>query len=118
MIKDGLFEKFPMDSVYGLHNWPSIPAGFFGIGAGPIMAAADIFELTINGKGGHAAMPDQCIDPIFIASQVISAFQSIPSRKTHPLDSVVLSISQIQAGDTFSIIPDMAKMSPQRQSSK
>ena len=111
MIKDGLFEKFPMDSVYGLHNWPSIPAGIFGVGAGPIMAAADLFELTINARGGHAAMPDQCIDPIIIASQVINAFQSIPSRKTHPLDSVVLSITQIQAGDTFNIIPDSVKMS-------
>jgi len=110
MIKDGLFEKFPMDSVYGLHNWPSMPAGTFGVCSGPIMAAADIFELTINARGGHAAMPDQCIDPIFIASQVISSFQSIPSRKTHPLDSVVLSITQIQAGDTFNIIPDSVKM--------
>ena len=110
MIKDGLFEKFPMDSVYGLHNWPSMPAGTFGVCSGPIMAAADIFELTINARGGHAAMPDQCIDPIFIASQVISAFQSIPSRNTHPLDSVVLSITQIQAGDSFNIIPDTVKM--------
>jgi len=110
MIKDGLFKKFPMDSVYGLHNWPSMPAGIFGVGSGPIMAAADIFELTINARGGHAAMPDQCIDPIFIASQVISALQSIPSRETHPLDSVVLSITQIQAGDTFNIIPDTVRM--------
>ena len=111
MIKDGLFEKFPMDSVYGLHNWPNIPAGIFGIGAGPIMAAADTFDLTINGKGGHAAMPDQCKDPIFIASQVLSAFQAIPSRKTHPLDSVVISITKIQAGDTYNIIPDSLEMS-------
>ena len=111
MIKDGLFEKFPMDSVYGLHNWPNIPAGIFGIGSGPIMAAADTFDLTINGKGGHAAMPDQCIDPIFIASQVLNAFQAIPSRETHPLDSVVISITKIQAGDTYNIIPDSVKMS-------
>ncbi len=110
MIEDGLFENFPMDSVYGLHNWPSMPTGFFGIGNGPIMAAADTFDLTINGKGGHAAMPNQCIDPIFVASQVITGFQSIPSRKTHPLDSVVISITQIKAGDTYNIIPDYVKM--------
>ena len=110
MVKEGLFEKFPMDSVYGLHNWPSMAAGVFGVGAGPIMAAADLFDLTINGKGGHAAMPDQCIDPIFIASQVVSAIQSISSRQTHPLDSVVISITQISAGDTYNIIPDSVKM--------
>jgi len=110
MIKEGLFEKFPMDSVYGLHNWPSMPEGIFGVGSGPIMAAADLFDLTINGKGGHAAMPDQCIDPIFIASQVVSAIQAISSRQTHPLDSVVISITQIKAGDTYNIIPDSVKM--------
>ncbi|MCH2265050.1 MAG: M20 family metallopeptidase [SAR324 cluster bacterium] len=110
MIKEGLFEKFPVDSVYGLHNWPGMPAGTFGVGAGPIMAAADLFDLTINGRGGHAALPDQCIDPIVIAAQVVSALQTITSRNTHPVDSVVISVTQIHAGDAYNVIPDSVRM--------
>jgi hippurate hydrolase len=110
MIKEGLFEMFPVDSVYGLHNWPGMPAGIFGVGSGPIMASVDTFDLTINGRGGHAAMPDQCIDPIVIASQVVSALQTIPSRNTHPVDSVVISVTQIHAGDAYNVIPDSVQM--------
>ena len=110
MIKEGLFEMFPVDSVYGLHNWPGMPAGIFGVGSGPIMASVDTFDLTINGRGGHAAMPDQCIDPILIASQVVSALQSIPSRNTHPVDSVVISVTQIHAGDAYNVIPVSVQM--------
>ncbi|MBL4824935.1 MAG: amidohydrolase [SAR324 cluster bacterium] len=110
MIKEGLFEKFPVDSVYGLHNWPGMPAGTFGVGAGPIMAAADLFDLTINGRGGHAALPDQCIDPIVIAAQVVSTLQTITSRNTHPVDSVVISVTQIHAGDAYNVIPDSVRM--------
>ena len=106
MLKEGLFDKFPMDSVYGLHNWPGMPAGFFGIGTGPMMASADFFDLTIIGRGGHAAMPEHCIDPIIVASHVISALQTIPSRNTHPVDSVVISVTKIHAGDAYNIIPD------------
>ena len=111
MIKEGLFNKFPMQSVYGLHNWPSMPAGYFGIGSGPMMAAADFFDLEIIGRGGHAAMPDNCSDPIVIAAQVISSLQSICSREIHPLDSVVISVTKIHAGDAYNIIPDVLKMS-------
>ncbi len=110
MIKEGLFEMFPVDSVYGLHNWPGMPAGTFGVGSGPIMAAADMFDLTINGRGGHAALPDQCIDPIVVASQVVSALQTITSRNTHPVDSVVISVTQIHAGDAYNVIPDSVQM--------
>ena len=110
MIKEGLFEMFPVDSVYGLHNWPGMPAGTFGVGSGPIMAAADMFDLTINGRGGHAALPDQCIDPIVVASQVVSALQTITSRNTHPVDSVVISVIQIHAGDAYNVIPDSVRM--------
>ena len=106
MIKEGLFEMFPVDSVYGLHNWPDMPAGIFGVGSGAIMAAQDSFDLTINGCGGHAALPDQCIDPIVIASQVVSALQIIPSRNTHPVDSLVISVTQIHSGDAYNVIPD------------
>ena len=110
MIKEGLFEMFPADSVYGLHNWPEMPAGIFGVGSGPIMAAADNFDLIINGLGGHAAMPDKCIDPIVIASQVVNALQSIPSRNTHPVDSLVISVTQIHSGDAYNVIPDSVTM--------
>ena len=110
MIKEGLFEMFPVDSVYGLHNWPGMPAGTFGVGSGPIMAAADMFDLTINGHGGHAALPDQCIDPIVVASQVVSALQTITSRNTHPVDSVVITVTQIHAGDAYNVIPDSVQM--------
>ena len=110
MLQEGLFEKFPVDSVYGLHNWPGMEPGFFGVGAGPIMAAADVFDLTVFGRGGHAALPDQCVDPIVVAAQIVSALQTIPSRTTHPVDSVVISVTQINAGDTHNIIPDSARM--------
>ena len=110
MIKDGLFKKFPMESVYGLHNWPGMPAGHFGIGKGAVMAAADFFDLEIIGVGGHAAMPNNCIDPIVLTAQVISALQSISSRETNPLDSVVISITQVHSGDAYNIIPDSVKM--------
>ncbi len=110
MLQEGLFEKFPVDSVYGLHNWPGMEPGYFGVGAGPIMAAADVFDLTVFGRGGHAALPDQCVDPIVAASQIVSALQTIPSRNTHPVDSVVISVTQIHAGDTHNIIPDSARM--------
>ena len=110
MVKEGLFEKFHVDSVYGMHNWVGLEAGHFGVGVGPIMAAADTFDLIINGKGGHAAMPHQCIAPIIVASQVLTALQSISSRNTHPVDSLVISVTQIHAGDAYNIIPDTVKM--------
>ena len=110
MLQEGLFEKFPVDSVYGLHNWPGMEPGYFGVGAGPIMAAADVFDLTVNGRGGHAALPDQCVDPIVVASQIVSALQTITSRNTHPVDAVVIRVTQINPGDTHNIIPDSARM--------
>ncbi|MBS1255095.1 MAG: Hippurate hydrolase [Deltaproteobacteria bacterium] len=110
MVQEGLFEKFPVDSVYGMHNWTGLEAGYFGIGAGPIMAAADTFDLIIQGQGGHAAMPYQCVDPIIAASQVVNALQTIPSRNTHPVDSVIISVTQIHAGDAYNIIPDTVRM--------
>jgi metal-dependent amidase/aminoacylase/carboxypeptidase family protein len=110
MVKEGLFEKFPVDSVFGMHNWTGLEAGHFGVGAGPSMAAADTFDLIIHGKGGHAAMPHQCIDPIIVASQVLNALQSISSRSTHAVDSLVISVTQIHAGDAYNIIPDTVRM--------
>lgn len=107
MIEDGLFERFPVDCVFGMHNWPGLPVGKFAIKDGPIMAAQDTFELTITGKGAHGGMPHQGIDPILVASQVQTAWNAIISRTLSPTDSAVISITQIHAGDTWNVIPEM-----------
>lgn len=108
MIDEGLFDRFSCDEVYGLHNWPILPFGQFGIRPGPLMASADRLYITIMGKGGHAAMPHTCVDPILIASQVITALQSLTSRTVDPLDSAVISITQFRAGSAHNVIPDTA----------
>ena len=108
MVEDGLFERFPVDAVYGLHNWPAQPAGIFGIGDGPVMACCDTFELTIEGRGGHGAMPHLADDPIVVAAEVVTALQTLASRRTDPLDSLVVSVTGITAGDSFNVIPGRA----------
>lgn len=108
MIDDGLFELFPVDSVYGLHNFPGIPQGRFGFKSGAIMASFDCFEIKLTGHGGHAAMPHLADDVIVIASQIINALQTIVSRKIDPAKSAVVSITQIHAGDTWNALPDKA----------
>ena len=111
MIEEGLFERFPCDTVYGLHNWPQIPRGTAATRAGPIMASADIIRMTIKGKGGHAAMPHRTVDPIVIGAQIISALQTLVSRYRHPAEPVVLSITTFQAGTgAHNIIPDDAQL--------
>jgi hippurate hydrolase len=106
MIEEGLFAKFPVDAVYGMHNWPGLPAGKFAVRPGPMMASFDIFEVRVTGKGAHAAMPHEGIDPVVIAAQLVTAFQTIVSRNTHPLESAVISVTQIHGGDTWNVIPD------------
>ena len=106
MVEEGLFDTFPVEAVYGMHNWPGMSAGQFGVAAGPLMAAFDVFELTITGRGGHAAMPHQGIDSVTVAAHVVTALQSIASRNTNPLDAVVVSVTQIHAGDTWNVIPN------------
>lgn len=106
MIKDGLFEKFKIDEVYGMHNWPELPLGTMGVAKGPMMAAADRFIIKIKGKGGHAAMPHHCIDPVVIAAQIITAAQSLVSRMRDPQDPAVVSIPVIDGGTAFNVIPD------------
>jgi len=106
MVEEGLFEKFPVQAVYGMHNWPGLAAGRFAIRPGPMMAAFDIFELTVTGRGAHAGMPHTGVDPIVTVAEIITALQTIASRVTHPLDSVVVSITQVHAGDTWNVIPD------------
>ncbi len=108
MVEEGLFHKFPVEGVYGLHNTPGIPVGQVGLRSGPAMAAFDIFEITINAKGAHGAMPHTGNDAIVIASQIVTALQSIVSRRTNPLDSAVVSVTQIHAGDTWNVLPENA----------
>ncbi len=106
MVEDGLFDRFPVDCVFGMHNWPGLPVGQFALHSGAMMAAQDNFELKIIGKGSHAGMPHQGIDPILVAGQVNTAWQAIVSRTLSPADAGVISITQIHAGDTWNIIPE------------
>ncbi|NVM80156.1 hippurate hydrolase [Duganella sp. SG902] len=110
MIEDGLFEQCPMDAIYGMHNWPGIPAGHMSVCEGPLMASSNEFYVTVKGKGGHAAQPHKCIDPVMIAVQIAQSWQTIISRRTSPLDTAVLSLTQIQAGTATNVIPDEARM--------
>ncbi|MCL4127753.1 UNVERIFIED_CONTAM: hypothetical protein GTU68_031978 [Idotea baltica] len=112
MIKDGLFEQFPCDEVYGMHNWPYLEKGKIAMCSGPIMACVDLFTINIIGQDGHAAMPQQTIDPIVIGSQIVSALQSIVSRNITPTEAAVVSITNFNAGTgAFNVIPKIAELS-------
>ncbi|MFC5431958.1 M20 aminoacylase family protein [Paraburkholderia denitrificans] len=108
MIEDGLFERFPVDAVFGIHNWPGMPAGHFGVTEGPIMASSNEFRIDIKGVGSHAALPHYGHDPVFTAVQIANALQSIITRNKKPLDTAVLSITQIHAGDAVNVVPNDA----------
>ena len=110
MVEDGLMERFGIEEVYGLHNIPGLPAGSFGIREGGIMAATDEFQITIEGRGGHAALPHNTVDPVMIAAQLITALHTIVSRNVDPMRSAVLSVTMVQAGDAFNIIPRTVKL--------
>jgi hippurate hydrolase len=112
MIDDGLFERFPTDEVYALHNWPALEPGRFGLNAGPMMAAADRIEIDVSGKGGHGAHPHRTIDPVVVAAHIVTAAQTIVSRNVGPLDAAVLSLCSIQAGNpaAYSVVPREAKL--------
>jgi amidohydrolase len=110
MIEDGLFEKCPMDAVFGMHNWPGIPVGQFGVTAGPMMASSNEFEVIVKGKGAHAAQPHKAIDPIMIAIQIAQSWQTIISRNKSPIDAGVLSVTQIHSGSATNVIPDEATL--------
>jgi hippurate hydrolase len=110
MIEDGLFEKYPMDSVYGMHNWPGMPVGQIGMRKGPIMASYDIFEAKVTGRGSHGAMPHEGIDPILVAAHIITNLQTIASRNADPLQSVVVSVTQVHGGDAYNVIPQEVEM--------
>ena len=108
MIEDGLFDKFPMNSVWGMHNWPGLEAGRALAHIGPAMGGADIFVLTIEGAGGHAAMPHQTRDPIVAAGMVTVALQTLISRQLNPFDQAVMSLTKLEAGSAFNVIPKTA----------
>lgn len=108
MIKDGLFKQFPCDAVFGLHNWPGIPVGDFGVTVGPMMASSNAFQISIKGRGGHAALPHNSADPVIAGVNVVQALQSIITRNKRPVDAAVLSITQFHAGETSNVIPDSA----------
>jgi len=106
MIEDGLFERVPCDWVYAIHNWPGLPEGHFGFNPGPMMASSNQFEILVTGKGAHAAMPHLGVDPVLVASHLIQALQSIVTRTTKPIEALVISVTQVQAGEAINVIPD------------
>ena len=110
MVEEGLFDRFPAEEVYGLHNWPSLPPGTFGMCAGPCMAAADTFEIELEGRGTHAAMPHLGRDPVLAAAIMVQALQGIVSRNVDPLDQAVLSVTKINAGYTHNVVPEEASL--------
>ncbi len=112
MIDDGLFDRFPVEAIYAMHNWPSLPAGHIGVNPGPMMAAADRIEIVVHGKGGHGAHPYLAVDPVLVAAHIITAAQSIVARNVSPVDSAVISLCAMQAGDpgAFSVIPREARL--------
>ncbi|HLF09713.1 MAG TPA: M20 aminoacylase family protein [Gammaproteobacteria bacterium] len=110
MLEDGLFERFPVDSVFGMHNWPGVAAGSFAMRAGPMMASLDRFDIRIVGKGAHGALPHQGIDPVLVSAHLVTALQSIVSRNVDPLRSAVVSVTKIHGGDAYNIIPERVEL--------
>jgi amidohydrolase len=110
MVEDGLMDRFDIGEVYGMHNWPGIPLGHFGIREGGIMAATDEFSIEIEGVGGHAARPQATVDPVVVAAQLIAALQTVVSRNVDPLHHAVLSVTVMEAGEAYNVIPRMARL--------
>jgi amidohydrolase len=110
MVEEGLFRRFPVERVFGLHNWPSTPEGHFNWREGPIMAAVANIEIDVAGKGAHGALPHQGNDPVVIAAHIVTALQSIVSRNVEPTEAGVVTIGSIQGGDTFNVIPETVRM--------
>jgi hippurate hydrolase len=110
MMRDGLFDKFPMEAVFGMHNWPGAPVGKFAVSPGPVMASTSEFKITIRGKGSHGAMPHMGIDPVPVACQMVQAFQTIISRNKKPIDAGVVSVTMIHAGEATNVVPDSCEL--------
>lgn len=106
MVEEGLFQRFPMDAIYAMHNWPGLPVGSLAVNSGAMMASLDSFEITLHGKSCHAAMPESGADPMVVAAELILALQTIPSRRLSPLASAVVSVTQIHGGEAINVIPE------------
>ncbi|MEJ7139563.1 M20 aminoacylase family protein [Amphibiibacter pelophylacis] len=106
MVRAGLFERFPMDAIFGIHNWPGMAQGHAAVATGPVMGSSNEFRLVVHGKGGHAAMPHTTVDPVLVACQLVQALQGIITRNREPSDSAVLSVTMIHAGEATNVIPD------------
>jgi hippurate hydrolase len=110
MIRDGLFDRFPMEAIFGMHNWPGLPAGQFALRAGPVMGSSNEFKVVVRGKGSHAALPHNGLDPIPVACQMVQAFQTILTRNKRPVEAGVISVTMIHAGEATNVVPDFAEM--------
>ncbi len=108
MVEEGLFDRFPMEAVFGLHNWPGLPVGTLAVHDGPVMAGSDEFEIVISGRGCHGAMPHQGVDPVLVGAALVQALQTVVSRNVDPLESAVVSVTQFHAGHATNVIPDQA----------
>jgi hippurate hydrolase len=106
LIKDGLFERFPVDAIYGLHNWPNVPAGQFGFVTGPAMASVDRASVRVRGRGGHGAAPHEAVDPVVAAAHIVTALQTVVSRNVDPLDVGVVTVASIHGGEATNVIPE------------
>jgi len=108
MIADGLFERFPCDAIFGMHNRPSLPVGAFAVRSGPMMAGGGFFDIRISGKGAHGARPETGVDPVIVAAHIATALQTIVSRNVSPVETAVVSVTRIQGGDAYNVIPESA----------
>jgi hippurate hydrolase len=110
MIRDGLFERFPMEAIFGMHNWPGLAAGQFALRTGPVMGSSNEFRIVVRGRGAHAALPHNGLDPIPVACQMVQAFQTILTRNKRPVEAGVISVTMIHAGEATNVVPDSAEM--------
>ncbi len=110
MLRDGLFERFPVDAVFAMHNWPGIEAGKFAVNTGPVMASSNEFRIVVRGKGSHAAMPHLGLDPVPVACQIVLALQSVVSRNKNPLEAGVVSVTMVHGGEATNVIPDSVEL--------
>jgi amidohydrolase len=111
MIADGLFKRFPCDAVFGMHNRPGLPLGKFAVRAGPMMAGGAFFDIDVTGRGSHGARPESGVDSVLVAAHIATALQSIVSRNVRPIETAVVSVTQIHAGDAYNVIPQTARLS-------
>jgi len=110
MVREGLFERFPVEAVFGVHNWPGAPVGHFAVSSGPVMASSNDFRIRIQGRGSHAALPHNGIDPVPVACQLVAGFQTIVSRNVKPIDAGVISVTMIHAGEATNVVPDSCEL--------